>query len=161
MRKQRDLWNSVHGQKLCAHCLRQHLHRPHDRVLGVLDMQRGFRAHASAGEAAGAAVYQLEAASTLCDAVGRSYIDLKGFFMGIDRGWLHWLEGEIGVDARLTDTYRGMHGRMEGRATTAFGLTAAWRVARGTGQGDICAPVRSTLQLLVTMLRFCCDRTIM
>ena len=45
---------------------------------------------------------QNEEAATLCTSVGRVYIDLKGFFMGIPRPLLYELEGLFGVAPGVT-----------------------------------------------------------
>ena len=148
--KMRDLWNCAHGWKVCTQVLRQE----YDRVSGFVmpGCQRGFRAYMNAGEAAGVASFQTEVATALCMPVIRLYVDLKGFFMGIQRKLLYALEGELGVATEVTQCIKTVHDVMRGRADTAHGLSEPWKVLTGTGQGCVCAPCRSTLQLIIMIM---------
>jgi DnaJ-domain-containing protein 1/ribonuclease HI len=147
--KMRDLWNCPHGWKICTQMLREEYNRVSDDVMP--GCQRGFRAFCDAGEAASIAVYHTEEASTLCATLGRVYVDLSGFFMNVQRELLYALEGDLGVAPGVTACMKAVHDVMVGRADTAFGLSDVWSVLKGTGQGCINAPVRSTLQLIVTI----------
>jgi curved DNA-binding protein CbpA len=122
--KMRDLWNCVHGWKINTQMLREEYNRVSDSVMP--GCQRGFRGFCDASEAASIAVYQTEEASTLCTTLGRVYVDLSGFFMGVRRDLLLALEGELGVAPGVTACMKTVHDAMEGRADTAFGLSEAW-----------------------------------
>ena len=145
----RDLWNPPHGWKLSTHCMRVDYNRVQETALD--DSQRGFRADADAGEAASVAVLQTEQAASLCVEAGRSYLDLKGFFMAINRGLMWALEAELGVQPGVTRTMKLVHDAAQGVAHTRYGLTDAFKCLSGTGQGCVAAPVRATLNLLVIM----------
>jgi hypothetical protein len=98
-----------------------------------------------------AAGFQAEEANTLCTTFGRLYVDFSGFFMGVQRALLYFLEAEFGVEPGVTAGVKAVHDLMEGRADTAYGLSEAWSVAQGTGQGCVLGPCRATMQLIVTM----------
>ena len=148
--KMRDLWNCPHGWKIHTQMLREEYDRVCEDIMP--GCQRGFRACMDAAEAASVAVYQTEQAWTLCTPLARVYVDLRGFFMGVRRDLLYAFEGDLGVAPGCTACMKAVHDAMQGRADTAFGLSAAWSVTKGTGQGCICAPCRSTMQLVVTIL---------
>jgi hypothetical protein len=84
--------------------------------------------------------------------VGRLFIDFKCFFMGVQRTLLYFLEGEFGVEPGVTAGIKAVHDRMVGRADTAYGLSEAWSVAQGTGQGCVLGPCRAIMQLTVTLI---------
>ena len=148
--KMRDLWNCPHGWKLSTHCMRFE----YDRVNRLVQpgANRGFTAFADAGEAAMTAGLHSEVANTLCETMGRLFVDFVGFFMGVMRGLLYFLEGEFGVEPGVTAGVKAVHDQMVGRADTAYGLSDAWEVTRGTGQGCVLGPCRATMQLIVTLV---------
>ena len=148
--KMRDIWNSVHGMKINTHCTRCEYNRVNRKIQPR--SQRGFTSFADAGEAAMTASLHSEMVSSLCQPQGKLFVDLSGFFMGVQRGLLFFLEGEFGVEPGVTAGMQAIHDHMEGRADTAYGLSEAWSVAQGTGQGCVNGPCRAIMQLVVTLI---------
>ena len=99
-----------------------------------------------------AAVLQTEETTVLCTDNARVYVDYKGFFNGIQRRLQYAIEKGVGVCEGVTDCVKELRDMGESaKMTTAYGLSEAFKCMSGTGQGYNAAPVRSAIQLVVTM----------
>ena len=127
--KMRDLWNCCHGWKIVTVMLLPEFERANQRARP--ESQRGFRAHADAGEAAMAAGVQAEEAALLCTGLGRTLVDFKGFFMNVVRGLAYSIQSNFGVLEGVTRCLKTLHDVMEGKANTAYGAQRV--VARDKG----------------------------
>ena len=150
LENRRDVWNACHGLKTVTICLNDEYVRVEDYV--IRGSQSGFRANMDMAMAGTTAVLQTEETTVLCMGGARVYIDYKGFFNGIQRAFIYALENGIGVCEGVTDCVRELRDLGESaKMTTAYGLTDAFKCLSGTGQGCNAAPVRSAIQLVVTM----------
>ena len=146
----RDVWNACHGLKIMTICLNEEYIRVEDNV--IRGSQTGFRGFMDMAMAGMTAVLQTEETTVLCTDNARVYVDYKGFFNGIQRRLQYAIEKGVGVCEGVTDCVRELRDMGESaKMTTAYGLTEAFKCMSGTGQGCNAAPVRSAIQLVVTM----------
>ena len=142
----RDIWMCPHVWKLMTGMLFSEYGGISEAVMP--DYASGFRRFRGAAEVVMTVRLMTEDAVAGCVTLTRLFIDLKGFFMGVNRAFQFSAEKALGVLPQATELMMCMANGMKGHVVTKHGLTKGVPVPGGNGQGCICSPPRSCYVLL-------------
>ena len=138
----------VHSWKIVTGMFAEWYDRVADAVVPWLNA--GFRSGMAVADVAVVASHHAGQVHTTGAAMARTYVDRRGFFMGVPRPVSFHLESYYGVEAGITATIKAVQNVVTGQVDTAYGLTEPFRCTSGTGQGCKLGPARSMLPLVVT-----------
>ena len=144
----RDIWMVVHSWKIVTGMFAVWYDLVADTVVPWLNA--GFRSGMAVADVAAVASHHAGQVHTTGAPLARTYVDRRGFFMGVPRPVSFHLESYYGVEAGITATIRAVQNVVTGQVDTAYGLTEPFQCTSGTGQGCKLGPTRSMLPLVVT-----------
>ena len=171
LERRRDLWLQCHSMKCVMRMILPAYERAVEAMVGTTNAgwTRGRMAPEQTLAARLLGEMRMRERTVSC----RGYCDLGCFFMSV----VHKVQWEVerwsGTPVEVTEVLRvlreGAEGmergegakavpELTGRYETAYGLTAAVRIAKGLGQGDIGSPVRSKILIAIiakTVSRLC------
>lgn len=141
--RRRDLWITCHGQKLLMRMLNTEYERAADA--SVPGSAAGFTRGRDGPE--GTLLLRLAQEQSMLEGAPLfiGFLDFGTFFMSCVKEIQWEVERWTGVDPAVTEVVRELHSEVGGRYETAFGLSAAFGIDRGNGQGCVNGAVRSKL----------------
>ena len=147
----RDIWQSCHGWKIFTGMTRMQYQAAGD--VAMPNFASGFRQRRNGMEAVLTTALAGEQAAALCAPIGRGYVDLRSFFMGVSTPVAFALEHGVGVPPSVSECFYSFAAGRSGRVDTGvLGLTPRFGVAQGLGQGCSNAPDRAMIDLLPAQL---------
>ena len=171
LERRRDLWLQCHSMKCVMRMILPAYERAVEAMVGTTNAgwTRGRMAPEQTLAARLLGEMRMRERTVSC----RGYCDLGCFFMSV----VHKVQWEVerwsGTPVEVTEVLRALREGAEGmgsgegekempaltgRYETAYGLTAAVRIAKGLGQGDIGSPERSKILIAIiakTVSRLC------
>ena len=102
--KNRDIWVSSHGWGIMTGCLQKAYERAQEKIM--VPASYGFRARRGAAAVVLTTRLLTEAAAATGAEVTRWWVDLKNFFMGVNRVYQYKVERTLGVEGGVTGVAR-------------------------------------------------------
>ena len=130
----RDLWLVPHGQKLVMHMLSNEYDEVNAKV--IPGSQAGWESERMCAEMIVTVRLMIEQAAIEGREICIGFQDLSTCFMSIVKEIQFQLEAALGVEPEISAVIKALHTNVTGQFETEHGLSDAFPLDRGTGQGD-------------------------